>query len=220
MITRSRLLPLFVFSLAGIVAVAVGSASADASHSCGEVAGVPLHAHDVTCRTARRVYNADMSGRLPSGWSCSASLARCYHGEVGDSSEYLWWKRTNYRFDHRRQNVVLGGVVYGAPSGTGWGSIRPKLISNGGDASGTLLHVHWSSWGGAVAHGSARHPIFRPAGGYYRKPVVAELKAIRIGSCEGRRAYLRLLIREPRKPGGPLGPWVSWSGPKTLCEPY
>lgn len=28
------------------------------------------------------------------------------------------------------------------------------------------------------------------------------MKAIRIGRCEGPSAYLRLLIREPRKPGG------------------
>jgi hypothetical protein len=120
----------------------------------------------------------------------------------------------------RRQTAVLGGVVYGAPNGEGWGSERPEEISNGGDASGTLFEVEWSSWGGAVALGQARHPIFKPNGGYYRKPVLAQLKATDLGRCEGHRAYLKLMIREPRKPGGQLGPWLSWSGPKTLCEPY
>jgi hypothetical protein len=116
--------------------------------------------------------------------------------------------------------IVLGGKVYGGEYGEGWGTARPKTIYNGGDPSGLITHVHWSSWGGAVAHGRGRNPIFKPHGGYYRHPVVALLKAKRIGTCEGRRAYLKLLIREPRRPGGPLGPWRSWSGPQTICEPY
>jgi len=116
--------------------------------------------------------------------------------------------------------VVLGGKIYGAPTGKGWGTAHPHFIYNGGDASGSITDVRWSSWGGAVAHGRGRNPIFRPRGGYFRHPVVALLKATDLGECEGRRAYLRLLIREPRRPGGPLGPWRSWAGPQTPCEPY
>jgi hypothetical protein len=197
----------------------VGSASAErGSKACGKVSGVPIHAHNISCRAARHIYRADMAGRLPAGWSCSASLARCYRGEVGQSSEYLWWRRTTYR--PLAASVVLGGEVYGAPSGQGWGTAHPHVIYNGGDASGSITNVHWSSWGGAVARGRGRNPIFKPHGGYYRRPVVALLKAVDIGPCEGRDAYLRLLIREPRRPGGPLGPWRSWSGPQTICEPY
>jgi len=66
-----------------------------AIRACGKLAGVPLHAHGLTCRTARRVYRADMRDELPSGWTCSASLARCYRGSLG-SPRYLWWKRTVY----------------------------------------------------------------------------------------------------------------------------
>lgn len=117
-------------------------------------------------------------------------------------------------------SVVLGGAVYGAPTGHGWGAPHPKFIYNGGDASGSISNVHWSDWGGIVAHGRGLHPTFRPHGGYYRRPVVAQLKAIDLGRCEGHRAYLRLLIREPRRPGGPLGAWHSWAGPQTICEPY
>jgi hypothetical protein len=196
-------------------------AAARITRDCGKVFGIPLHARDVSCRTARRVYRSDMSENLARGWTCSASLARCYHGEVGGSDEYIWWKRTTYRLERRAADpIVLGGNVYGAPTGSGWGAAHPSFISNGGDASGSLLDVKWSSWGGSVAHGRARHPIFKPRGGYYRRPVVALLKATDLGECEGRSAYLRLLIREPRRPGGPLGPWRSWAGPQTLCEPY
>jgi hypothetical protein len=120
----------------------------------------------------------------------------------------------------RESPVVLGGVVYGAPSGHGWGAPHPRFIYNGGDASGSISSVHWSGWGGPVAHGRGRNPIFKPHGGYYSRPVVAFLKATDLGRCEGHRAYLRLLIREPRRPGGPLGAWHSWAGPQTICEPY
>jgi hypothetical protein len=105
----------------------------------------------------------------------------------------------------RESPVVLGGVVYGAPTGHGWGAPHPKFIYNGGDASGSISNVHWSDWGGTAAHGRGLHPTFKPGGGYYQCPVVAQLKAIDMGRCEGHRAYLRLLIREPRGPGRPLG---------------
>jgi hypothetical protein len=204
-----------------VAALIPNVAAARTTHDCGNVAGVPLHAHDVGCRTARRVYRSDMAANLASGWSCSASLARCYHGEVGESDEYIWWKRTTYRLDRRAGSpVVLGGKIYPGPYGEGFGSPHPEAISNGGDASGSIAEVHWSSWGGPVAHGRGRHPMFKPHGGYYRKPVVALLKATDLGRCEGHAAYLRLLIKEPRRPGGPFGPWRSWAGPQTICEPY
>ncbi len=211
------LLPLLAPLLAAI-AVPPAASAARSTHFCGGFPGVPLHAHDVTCRTARRIYRSDMAGDLASGWTCSASLARCYHGEVGGSDEYIWWRRTTYRLT--TSPVVLGGKVYPGPNGQGFGAPHPSLIYNGGDASGSIAKVHWSSWGAPVAHGRGRHPIFRPGGGYYRRPVVALLKATDLGECEGHRAYLRLLIKEPRRPGGPFGPWRSWAGPQTICEPY
>lgn len=116
--------------------------------------------------------------------------------------------------------VGLGGVIYGGSLGEGWGTARPHRIFNGGDLSGLISNVHWSSWGGPIARGHGRHALFKPSGGYYRHKVVAQLKAKRIGRCEGHRAYLKLLVRERRRPGGPLGAWRSWSGPRTICEPY
>jgi hypothetical protein len=114
--------------------------------------------------------------------------------------------------------VVLGGEAFGLPSGEGWGAERPSIIFNGGDPSGLISDVHWSSWGAPVARGSGRNSIFKPHGGYYRHQVAIQLRAEKIGSCEGRRAYLRLLVREPSRPGGPPGPWRSWSGASTICS--
>jgi hypothetical protein len=118
------------------------------------------------------------------------------------------------------QRIVLGGVVYGAPTGAGWGAVRPHRLYNGGDLSGLIRDIQWSNWGGPEARGKGRHSIFRPGGGYYRQSVTILLRAKQVGTCEGRTAYLRLLVREPRRPGGALGPWRSWAGPQTICEPY
>jgi hypothetical protein len=119
-----------------------------------------------------------------------------------------------------REKIVLGGVVYGAPTGAGWGSAHPHRLFNGGDLSGLIRRIHWSSWGGSEARARGQHFLFKPSGGYYRHPVKIQLRAKQIGECEGRAAYLRLRVREPRRPGGVLGPWHSWAGPQTLCEPY
>lgn len=116
-----------------------------------------------------------------------------------------------------RAGIVLGGKAF-APNGTGWGTERPAEIFNGGDPSGLVTRIHWRSWGGAVAIGWGKNPIFKPHGGYYRRPVAIELRASEVGTCEGHRAYLRLRFREPSRPGGPLGPWRLWSGASTICE--
>jgi hypothetical protein len=114
--------------------------------------------------------------------------------------------------------VVLGGKAYGAPNGAGWGAERPHFIYNGGDASGSIRDVRWISWGGSTAIGWGKNPIFKPGGGYYRRPATIKLRASAIGRCEGRRAYLRLSVRVPKHPGGRLGPWRSWSGSSTICS--
>jgi hypothetical protein len=114
--------------------------------------------------------------------------------------------------------VVLGGKAF-APKGEGWGTEQPRTIFNGGDPSGLITGVRWITWGGESAVGWGKNAIFKPRGGYYRRPVAIKLKASRIGSCAGRRAYTRLSFREPTRPGGPLGPWRLWSGARTICRP-
>jgi hypothetical protein len=116
--------------------------------------------------------------------------------------------------------VFLGSKDY-EPYGKGWGKVKPKTIFNGGDLNGLIKNVHWKSWGGRVARGHGRNSIFKPQGGYYRHPVRIKLKAHALGHCPGssRRAYRKLSVRVPRKPGGRLRPWLSWSGSATICGP-
>ena len=113
--------------------------------------------------------------------------------------------------------VVLGSKAF-APLGEGWGTKKPAKIFNGGDPSGLVTQINWTRWGGAVAIGQGRNPIFKPGGGYYSHQVRIKLRASAIGRCGGRRAYTRLSVREPSRPGGPLGPWRLWSGGSSICS--
>ncbi len=113
---------------------------------------------------------------------------------------------------------VLGSKQFSEPYGAGFGHPEPEVIFNGGDPSGEVSEIHWRSWGGQVAIGYGRNPIFRPHGGYYRRLGRVELRANKLSRCAGKPAYTRLEIRAPRHPGGKLGQWVLWSGAKTICE--
>ncbi len=114
---------------------------------------------------------------------------------------------------------VLGARAFAAPYGKGWGTAEPKEIFNGGDPSGSVRNIRWTGWGNPSAIGYGWNPLFKPHGGYYRKPGRVELRATALGRCGKRRAYTKLEIRAPKKPGGKLGRWVSWSGAYTICKP-
>jgi hypothetical protein len=112
---------------------------------------------------------------------------------------------------------LLGSRVFYAPGARGFGTAHPAAISNGGDPSGIVTHITWSSWGGATAIGRGSSFIFRPNGGYYPRSVGIELRAQDIGRCAGAVTYRQLEARVPKKPGGRLGAWFLWSGAKSLC---
>ncbi len=117
-------------------------------------------------------------------------------------------------------SVVLGSRAFALPDGAGWGTPRPSKIFNGGDPSGLVSNIHWNSWGGPSATGHGLNSIFKPAGGYYGQLVTIELRAYAIGKCSshGPRAYTRLAVRVPSRPGGPLGAWTPWSSSGNVCR--
>ncbi len=112
--------------------------------------------------------------------------------------------------------VVIGAKAF-APVGKGWGTMKPRELFNGGDPSGLITQIHWTQWGGSVAVGTGRNPIFKPGGGYYAQQVPIKLRASAIGNCAGRSAYTKLSVREPSRPGGKFGPWRLWSGAASIC---
>ena len=111
-------------------------------------------------------------------------------------------------------NPVLGAKAFAAPVGEGFGTAEPATIFNGGDPSGLVTQIKWSGWGNPTVIGYGLNPIFKPHGGYYRKPARIELRATDLGKCGNRRAYTRLEVRIPKHPGGKLGKWFDWSGVK------
>jgi hypothetical protein len=119
--------------------------------------------------------------------------------------------------------VVLHGAVLGssdyAPNGEGWGTQHPVSIFNGGDPSGLVTNINWRRWGSGTAYGRGRNAIFKPGGGYFPQLVWIRLRADHIGRCTrgGPRAYRRLSVRLPSRPGGPLGPWIPWVVDGRIC---
>jgi hypothetical protein len=114
---------------------------------------------------------------------------------------------------------ALGAKAFTGRYGEGFGSAEPSKIFNGGDPSGSVTEIKWSGWGNPSAIGYGLNPIFKPGGGYFRKPARIELRATDLGKCGATAAYTRLEIRVPKHPGGKLGKWLLWSGAKSICKP-
>lgn len=112
---------------------------------------------------------------------------------------------------------VLGSKAFALPDGEGWGSARPRRVFNGGDPSGLVTEIQWTSWGGDTAIGYGLGNIFKPRGGYYH-PVVVELRAQDLGHCGAQPAYTQLAIRVPSRPEAPLRAWRLWSEARSLCR--
>ena len=118
------------------------------------------------------------------------------------------------------RKVVLGSELYAGQYGRGWGKEKPRTVYNGGVPSGLIKSIRWNRWGKTVATGRGRTFIYKPRGGYYRGSVPAELRASRLSYCPvgTDRAYTKLEVRVPKRPGGKLGKWFSWSGSDSICE--
>jgi sugar lactone lactonase YvrE len=111
--------------------------------------------------------------------------------------------------------IVLGSKSF-ITGAQGWGTVKPSRIDNNGDPGGIVYGIRWQQWGQATATGWGFSFPPRPTYGYYG-PARTELRATDISRCSegGPLAYRRLYTRAPSRPGGPLGPWSSWSG--TIC---
>jgi hypothetical protein len=112
----------------------------------------------------------------------------------------------------RGRDVVLGSPDHVRSLGEGWGSPRPRRISNGGSPGGLLTHVRWEGWGGRTARGRGTgYELGR--GGY--DPVPIRLEAVRRGRCRGYEplAYRVLRVRFPGEA------WFKWNLGRSLCGP-
>jgi hypothetical protein len=81
------------------------------------------------------------------------------------------------------------GVVW-APYQDGYGTARPSRVPNGGDPTGIIASITWSSWGGAQATGTGV--------GFWHAPnatvadgtnAPATIVAWDLGPCNGKQVY-------------------------------
>jgi hypothetical protein len=77
-----------------------------------------------------------------------------------------------------------------APDQTGYGHVEAPVINNGGDPTGVVTDIKWSTWGGSRALGTGRGWYVGPhsvvANGRYAS---ARVVLFDLGTCKGRRAY-------------------------------
>jgi hypothetical protein len=92
----------------------------------------------------------------------------------------------------------------------GFGQVKPKTVSLGGDPTGTVTKLSWKSWGKSVAVGTGSGyyvPQGQPTAGAVKATV--KLKASSLGTCKGHRAYKRLsftfLYKGKLHPGSSFG---------------
>jgi hypothetical protein len=86
--------------------------------------------------------------------------------------------------------------VLGRPAGDfdadsqGFGEVRPATVFNGGDPTGLITHITWSSWGDSAAIGTGMGNYEPP-----NQPVVDSIKesativAFDLGTCGGTLMY-------------------------------
>lgn len=88
-------------------------------------------------------------------------------------------------------SVPTLGVALIVPNGEGFGQVRPRTVSYGGDPTSFVAKVRWRSWGGAhaVGHGTADWvwPGWCVACGSVELP--ATVVAFGRTSCQGHSAY-------------------------------
>jgi hypothetical protein len=77
------------------------------------------------------------------------------------------------------------------PTGTGFGTVKPRTVYLGGDPTGQVESITWRQWGSGrtVGFGQGWCPGSSVASGY---PCQAALHVYGLGRCHGRRAYQTL----------------------------
>jgi hypothetical protein len=85
---------------------------------------------------------------------------------------------------------VLGRTAGDFSHGTGFGTVKPARIFNGGDPTGLVTKIKWSGWGGPRATGTGQAEYVGPnqsvAAG---RAAQATVVAFRLGRCHGTLMY-------------------------------
>jgi len=83
---------------------------------------------------------------------------------------------------------VLGRPAGLFVHGTGWGKVKPVEVFNGGDPTGHVTHISWSSWGGSSATGTGISDWPYPSVATGKEESV-KIVAFDLGLCAGKLTY-------------------------------
>jgi hypothetical protein len=93
-------------------------------------------------------------------------------------------------------------------NGKGWGEVRPATVFNGGDPTGLVTGITWSSWGGSTAVGTGTSDYVGPnesvATGTQERVTIT---AFDLGTCDGKLMYRAVEWYFPQH-GGAFDPGV------------
>ena len=107
-----------------------------------------------------------------------------------------WTKVLFSRSDSKITLGQLAGTFYG---GKGFGQVEPAEFYNGGDASGTVRHIVWQSWGGPKAVGTGEGEYVGPGQDVAEATAEsATVVAFDRGSCHGNLMYQAIEWYFPR----------------------
>lgn len=112
--------------------------------------------------------------------------------DFGSAGHDIWTSEDQYTILLRRQSAV---PVLGQPAGTfthgqGFGDVRPTTVFNGGDPTGLVTGITWSSWGSSTATGQGTSDYVGP--GQYVATGTQEtvtIVAFDLGTCDGKLMY-------------------------------
>ncbi len=85
---------------------------------------------------------------------------------------------------------TLGQLAGDFAQGTGFGQVKPAKIFNGGDPTGLVTHVAWTSWGGARAVATGVSDYVGPGQSVATgTEETATVVAFDLGTCDGKLMY-------------------------------
>ena len=134
------------------------------------------------------------TAELVAGLAAAATLAGCSQGAASSGGPAA--AASSRPMPSSSSTPAAAPVpVLGRPAGlfahgTGWGKVKPTEVFNGGDPTGLVTHITWSSWGGIAATGTGTSDYVGPnqsvASGTEEGVTIV---AFDVGTCGGTFMY-------------------------------
>lgn len=131
------------------------------------------------------------AGLLLAPLAAAGGLANFFASEFQGLHD-IWTSEDEYTIIVRRTAAipVLGQLAGVFANGRGFGEVRPATVFNGGDPTGLVTGITWSSWGGSTAIGTGTSDYVGP--GQYVATGTQEtvtIVAFDLGICGGKLMY-------------------------------